>query len=115
MEDSTRPPRKLSDRPGYQWAMIVVGWMLVFSAPIVGLLPGPGGTVVFVIGLAVILKHSRWAKRRYARITRANPEYGEWVNWAMRRNKGRGQPDFPPIKRDIMHLFRRDDIGQEYP
>ncbi len=112
MEDSPSPPRRFRDRPEYQWAMLGLGWLLLLSAPLVGALPGPGFLVVFPLGLAVILKHSRWAKRRYARITRANPEYGDWVNWALRRSKLPDTPDFPPIKRDLLHIFRRDDIDR---
>lgn len=90
--------------------MLTLGWLLVLSAPLIGALPGPGFLIVFPIGLAVILKHSRWAKRRYAKFTRANPEYGNWINWALRRSKLSETPDFPPIKRDLLNLFRRDDI-----
>ena len=115
MEEEPTSARKFSERPEYQWFMLVLGWILVAATPIVGLFPGPGGVVVFAVGLAVILKHSRWAKRRYARLTRAYPEYGDWINWAIGRGKGKGTPDFPPIKRDIIHMFRRDDIDQEMP
>lgn len=112
MEESPAPRLKLRDRAEYQWAMLCLGWILVLASPVIGALPGPGFLIVFPVGLAVILKHSRWAKRRYARITRANPEYGAWINWAMRRSKSPETPDFPPVMRDLMHLFRRDDIDK---
>ncbi len=114
MEDDNTP-RKLSDRPGYRLAMLCMGWLLVLASPVIGALPGPGFIIVFPLGLAVILKHSRWAKRRYAKLTRANPDYGDWINWALGRAKRPGRPDFPPIRRDVMHLFRRDDMGKEMP
>lgn len=115
MEETKTTHRKLSDRPEYQWTMLCLGWILLLSAPLIGALPGPGFLIVFPVGLAIILKHSRWAKRRYARITRDNPEYGYWINWAMRRSKLPQTPDFPPVKRDLLYLFRRDDVGQEMP
>lgn len=112
MEESPHQPRTLRDRPEYQWAMLCLGWLLVLTSPLIGALPGPGFLIVFPIGLAVILKHSRWAKRQYAKATRANPEYGAWINWALRRSRLPGKPDFPPIKRDLLYLFRRDDINR---
>lgn len=112
MEENPAHKSKLRDRPQYQWAMLCLGWVLVLASPLIGALPGPGFLIVFPIGLAVILKHSRWAKKQYVRLTRANPEYGDWINWALGRSRLAGKPDFPPIKRDIMHIFRRDDIGK---
>lgn len=113
------PARKLSENRAFQWALIVLGWFLMVLAPLIGWLPGPGGLVLFPIGLALVLKNSLWAKRRYARISKRHPEYGEWVNWAIRRKRWhkrfRARPPFPPVKRDLLWLFRRDDLGQKLP
>ena len=95
--------------------MVALGWFLIIAAPIASPLPGPGGIALFVIGLGVILKHSLWAKKRYSRLSRQHPEYARWVNWALRRNKVKGTPPFPDIKRDIVHLFRRDDLDAKLP
>jgi hypothetical protein len=95
--------------------MLTIGWVLVLAAPLLGPVPGPGALIIFPIGLAIILKHSRWAKKRYASFARSNPEYGRWADWTMRRSKVTERPPFPDIKADIMHLFRRDDIGAEMP
>jgi len=53
-----------------------VGWLLIAMAPVVGLLPGPGGVVVFAAGLALVLRASRWAKRRYVALKRRYPRIG---------------------------------------
>ena len=107
--------KKWTDSPTYRWMMVVLGWMLVVAAPLVSWLPGPGGIALFIVGLGVILKHSLWAKKRYSRLSRRHPEYGKWADWALRRNKVQERPPFPDIKRDIMYMFRRDDIGTKLP
>ncbi|HPV67044.1 MAG TPA: hypothetical protein PLU56_02045 [Sphingorhabdus lacus] len=104
-----------TDSSAYRWAMVILGWMLVVSAPLVSWLPGPGGLALFIIGLGVILKHSLWAKKRYSRLSKRHPEYGRWADWALRRSKVQHRPPFPDIKRDIMYLCRRDDIGMKLP
>jgi len=58
-------------------------------APLVGALPGPGGIVVAGIGLAMVLKTSAWAKRRYVRFKRWQPKAGGWTDWALRRQSAR--------------------------
>lgn len=114
-EMAQQPIKKWSDSNIYRWAMLVLGWLLVIGAPLLGPIPGPGPLLILPIGLAIILKHSLWAKKRYARLARIHPEYGNWSNWAMRRSKVKERPPFPDIKRDIMHLFRRDDLDAKLP
>ncbi len=89
--------------------MIGVGWAIIFGAPIIGIFPGPGGLILFPIGLGIVLKHSRWAKRRFAIHAKRHPEYGRWMNWALRRKRFKERPPFPPIRADLLHIFRRDD------
>ena len=103
------------DRNAFRWCMLILGWTLVVVAPLLGPLPGPGALVILPIGLALILKNSLWAKKRYARLARRHPEYGNWANWSMRRKKVTQRPSFPDIKRDVMRLFRRDDIDAKLP
>ena len=55
----------------------------------VGALPGPGGVFVFAVGLAMVLKTSMWAKRRYVRFKRSRPKAGSWADWALRRRSAR--------------------------
>lgn len=72
-------------RAGIRFVLTVFGAILVISAPIVGLLPGPGGVFVFAIGFALMLKNSAIVRRYYARLKNRHPKKGEWVDWAMRR------------------------------
>jgi hypothetical protein len=102
---------KLTDYRPFQLALIGLGWLLVVLAPIVSPLPGPGGLLLFVLGFGLILKNSLWAKKQYARHSKRHPEYSDWANWALRRKRFRKRPPFPPIKRDILRLFRRDDLN----
>lgn len=104
-----------TDTPVYRWSMVILGWALVIAAPLISWLPGPGGLALFIVGLGVILKHSLWAKKRYSRLAKQHPEYGRWADWAMRRTKAKQRPPFPDIKRDIMYLFRRDDLDAKLP
>lgn len=108
MQGRDRVQRKrLSENRTVQWLLIVLGWALIIAAPLIGWLPGPGGLILFPIGLALVIKNSRWAKRQYARHARRHPEYGEWANWALRRKRFKTRPPFPPLKRDLMELLSR--------
>ncbi len=110
---SQQPPRHNS--PVVRTALVVFGWILILGAVAVGPLPGPGPMILAPIGLAIILKNSLWAKKRYSRFVRNHPDYGRWMDWAMRRTKSKERPPAPNIRADIMHIFRRDDIGQKLP
>lgn len=115
VEMTGNPKKNWRDSNGFRWCMLCLGWLLIIVAPLLGPLPGPGALIILPIGLALILKNSLWAKKRYARLSRRHPEYGNWTNWAMRRSKVTERPAFPDIKRDIMQLFRRDDIDAKLP
>jgi hypothetical protein len=41
-------------------------------------------------GLALVLKTSMWAKRRYVRFKRWQPKAGRWADWALRRRAPSG-------------------------
>ena len=65
------------DHPVVEWTIFAVGvLLLLLVAPLVGAIPGPGGIFVFAIGLAMVLKTSMWAKRRYVRFKRWQPKAG---------------------------------------
>ena len=82
--------RTFIDHPVVEWTIFVIGLILLFVvAPLVGALPGPGGIVVAGIGLAMVLKTSAWAKRRYVRFKRWQPKAGGWTDWALRRQSAR--------------------------
>ena len=69
------------------------------------MIPGPGGIVVFAIGLAMVLKTSMWAKRRYVRFKRWQPKAGAWADWGLRRQSHR--------RREALRKQRME--GEELP
>lgn len=72
------------DRP-YRLCWLALGWLLVALAPVVGVLPGPGGVFVFAGGMVLLLRNSCWIKRRYAGLTRRYPKLGRLSDRALRR------------------------------
>lgn len=64
---------------------LAIGIMLMLLAPVVGVLPGPGGVILMASGLALALKNSNWAKRLYVRFKQRWPKYGRWADWSLRR------------------------------
>jgi len=66
-------------------SLFVLGLLLMAATPAVAVLPGPGGIFVFAAGLALVLKNSEWAKRRYVRFKRWQPRAGAWADWGLRR------------------------------
>ncbi|MGN6057505.1 MAG: hypothetical protein ACTHOI_02845 [Sphingomicrobium sp.] len=81
--------RKFIDRPIVEWSLFAIGVILLILSPVVGAIPGPGGIVVAGIGLALILKSSMWAKRRYVRFKRWQPKAGRWTDWALQRRSAK--------------------------
>ena len=81
--------RRFIDHPVVEWAMFVLGVILLVVSPLVGAIPGPGGVIVAGIGLALVLKSSMWAKRRYVKFKRSKPKVGRWADWALRRPSAR--------------------------
>ena len=81
----------------HRWARIalvrqllfLLGCLLILVSPLVGVIPGPGGIIVFAAGLGLVLKYSDWAKRQYVRFKRAHPNKGRWADWGMRRQSAR--------------------------
>ena len=71
--------------PAVRTGLFVLGCVLIVAAPMVGIIPGPGGVVVFAAGLALVLKYSEWAKRKYVQFKRRHPNKGAWADWGMRR------------------------------
>ena len=81
--------RKFIDHPVVEWTIFALGLLLIFLSPIAGVVPGPGGIFVFALGLAMVLKTSMWAKRRYVRFKRWQPKAGQWIDWGLRRRAAR--------------------------
>ena len=81
--------QRFIDHPVVEWSLFAVGVILLVVSPLVGAIPGPGGIVVAGIGLALVLKTSMWAKRRYVRFKRWQPKAGRWTDWALRRDSAK--------------------------
>jgi hypothetical protein len=71
--------------PAKRIIMLVLGIVLILLAPVVGALPGPGGIFVFAGGLILVLRASRWARLRWARLKRRWPRLGHLADRVMRR------------------------------
>ena len=71
-------------------AQIGLGGVLMLAAPIAAIpTPPPVGTVVFAVGLALVLRNSRWAKRRYLRWTKRYPKVRKAVDFGLQRKQVR--------------------------
>ena len=81
--------RAFIDHPVVEWGLFVFGVLLMIASIPVGALPGPGGIFVFAAGLALVLKTSMWAKRRYVDFKRKQPKIGRWADWGLRRRSAR--------------------------
>lgn len=65
--------------------MLALGPALIVLAPVVGLIPGPGGVIVLLAGVAVTLQNSQLAKKLYVRAKRRWPSLGHWSDKGLRR------------------------------
>jgi hypothetical protein len=81
--------RRFIDHPVVEWALFALGVVLLVVSPLVGAIPGPGGVIVAGIGLALVLKTSMWAKRRYVKFKRWQPKVGRWTDWALQRRSAK--------------------------
>ncbi len=77
--------RHLTQYPAVRSALVVLGFILIGLTPVVGPIPGPGGLIVFIAGLSLVLRYSAWAKRLYVRFKRRHPKKGDWADWGLRR------------------------------
>jgi hypothetical protein len=75
--------------PAVRTGLFATGLILMIGSPAVGLLPGPGGIIVFALGLGLSLKYSEWAKRKYVQFKRKHPRKGHWADWGLRRQSAR--------------------------
>jgi len=76
-------------KPRSRWRLcwMALGWLLIVVSPFVGVLPGPGGIFVFAAGVALLIRNSCWAKRRYVGMKRRWPKLGRLTDRMMRRGK----------------------------
>ena len=75
----------MRSRGGKRLLMLTVGPALIMLAPFVGAIPGPGGVIVLIAGIALTLQGSRMAKRFYVRLKRRWPRLGYWSDKGLRR------------------------------
>ncbi len=66
-------------------AMFWGGAFLVIISPLVGAIPGPGGILVFGLGFGLMLRGSRWVKKKYAGFKRRHPKKGDWADFGLQR------------------------------
>lgn len=84
-ELAPRPPR----HPAIRYLLLGIGWLLIALTPVVGPIPGPGGIVVLALGLTLVLRNSRWARRVFARAKRRWPRFGDLADRGLRRKSAR--------------------------
>ena len=77
--------RRFIDSPIVEWTLFACGVLLIIAGFALAPLPGPGGIFLIAPGLALVLKTSVWARRRYVRFKRWQPKAGKWMDWALRR------------------------------
>lgn len=82
---------------------LALGGFLMLAAPIIGIpTPGPLGIFIFGFGLALVLRNSRWARRRYVRHTKRYPKVRRVVDFGLRRKpKRRSNPKLVPAARPV--------------
>ena len=71
--------------PLVEWGLFALGILLIIGGFVLAPLPGPGGIFLIAPGLALVLKTSMWAKRRYVKLKRWQPKAGRWMDWGLRR------------------------------
>jgi hypothetical protein len=55
--------------------VLLFGLLLVFISPFTGILPGPGGIPIFILGMAILASEFDWADRLKDFILRAIPHW----------------------------------------
>ena len=79
-----------------QGAEMTAGVLLMIFGPIIGgpLIPGPLGFIGFAMGLALVLRNSRSARKRYIVAKRRYPRTARWLDLGLRRRKRRAPQPF---------------------
>jgi hypothetical protein len=71
--------------PAVRLGAFLFGLVLMMAAPLVAPLPGPGGIVLFTVGLGLVLQSSAWARRQYVAFKRRYPKPASFAEWGLRR------------------------------
>jgi hypothetical protein len=76
--------------PPMRMLQIGVGAILMLFGPLIlgPTTPGPFGLLSFGAGLVLLLRNSRWARRRYVILKRRHPRFGKVAELALRRRRG---------------------------
>ena len=79
----------METKPKSRWRLcwMALGWLLIALAPFAGPIPGPTGLPLFAAGVALLVRNSTWAKRRYVQAKKRWPRLGRLTDKAMRRGK----------------------------
>lgn len=85
-------PRRPRAGPLRRWTMIGVGGLFFLAGIAIAPLPGPLGVPVSMFGLALILRHSFWAKRLFIRAQYARPKFVYPFRRLLRK-----KPEFAPV------------------
>ena len=81
---------------------MILGFLLMAVGPLLlAPTPGPFGTIVFAFGLALILRNSPWARRRYVRYSRRYPRVQKIVNFGLRRKQKRKVAAAPVVTSEV--------------
>jgi hypothetical protein len=72
--------------------LLVLGVFLILAGIVIAPLPGPFGLPISMVGLAIVLRNSYWAKRQFIRAQYARPK----VVYPFRRLLRR-RPEFAPV------------------
>ena len=96
--------RKFFDQPWVEWALFALGVLLIIGGILLSPLPGPGGIFLIAPGLALVLRTSMWAKRRYVRFKRWQPKAGRIGDWALRRRSAQ--------RREAIRKAQQQEQGQ---
>jgi hypothetical protein len=107
--------RRFIDHPVTEWMIFAIGVILIIISPVFGAVPGPGGIFVFALGLAMVLKTSRWARRRYVRFKRWQPKAGQWADWGLRRKSAARREAMRKQQIELERQGRRGENGPVDP
>ena len=79
----------METKPQSRWRLcwMALGWTLIVLSPFAGPIPGPTGIPLFAAGVALLVRNSTWAKRRYVGLKRRWPKLGRLTDQALRRGK----------------------------
>lgn len=77
--------------PPMRLLQMALGALLLVLGPLIlgPTTPGPFGTFAFAAGLVLVLRNSRWARRRYVILKRRHPRFGRFAEIALRRQPRR--------------------------